>query len=322
MQMVTQKMVQQKDNANASLFWNTGDIFYKPKKYFFGGSSGGGGSGGTTTTVQKSDPWSGQQPYLEDIFNQARAQYDTANFHPPSYFPDSTVVPFSPETQTALNLQTARALTGSPVENAANQQLTDTLNGNYLYGGQGFNQALDAASHQIIPQVQSAFAKSGRLDSGLAQTAMTQALSDSFANQYSGARQNQMQSMLFAPSMANQDYTDISKLAEVGSQREALSSENMQDAINRYYANDPYTQTQQKLNTYANLIQGNYGGTTSGSQTSPLYRGNSTSGLLGGALGGASLASSLGASTAGAGLAGPWGLALGAVGGGLLGGIF
>lgn len=39
-----------------------------------GGSSNNGGSGGngTTQTVQKADPWSGQQPYLSDVY--ARAQ--------------------------------------------------------------------------------------------------------------------------------------------------------------------------------------------------------------------------------------------------------
>jgi hypothetical protein len=37
--------------------------------------SGGGGGGGTQTTVQKSDPWSGQQPYLSQQFAEAQKLY-------------------------------------------------------------------------------------------------------------------------------------------------------------------------------------------------------------------------------------------------------
>jgi hypothetical protein len=310
--LITQKMMQQSKE-----FCADSEIIYKPKKYYFKGGGGSSSGSQTTTTVQKADPWSGQQPYLSDVFSQAQNQYYDKST--PSYYPNSTVVPFSPQTQQALDLQQNRALNGSPVETAANQQLTDTLNGNYLYGGSGFNAAYNAAANQIIPQVNSMFNNSGRTNSGLAQTAMTQALSDAFAGQYGNERENQMRAEAFAPTAINQDYTDISKLADVGSQNEELSSENLQDAINRY--NFAQNLPAAKLQEYNSLIQGTYGGTTNGEATSPLYRGNSASGILGGALGGAGLASKLGASAAGAGIAGPWGLALGAIGGGLLGGL-
>lgn len=290
-----------------------------------GGLTGGGG-GGNTTTVQKSDPWSGQQPYLKDVFSQAQNQF---NSNTPQYFPNSTVVPFSPETQTALNLTTLRALNGSPVENAAQNQLSSTLNGDYLYGGQGFNQALQAAHDQILPMVQSDFNSAGRINSGLAQTSEAQQLGNSFANLYSQGRQNQMQSMLFAPQMANQDYADIGQLANVGQQHEALQGQQLQDQMDRW--NFQQNLPAQKLSQYDQLINGTYGGTTT--STSPYYQ-NRGAGLLGGALGGASLASMLGASvtpTAAASAAaasalgssawaGPWGLAAGAGLGMLFGG--
>jgi hypothetical protein len=284
-------------------FFKASEITYKPQKYYFKG--GGASSPSTTTTVQKADPWSGQQGYLTDVFSKAQSQFNDPG---PSYYPDSTVVPFSPETEAALSMQTNRALAGSPLETSAKNQLSDTLNGNYLYGGDGFNAAYNAASNRIIPQVNSMFANSGRTGSGLAQTAMTQALGDSFANLYGNERENQMRAAVVAPQMANQDYADISKLADVGAQREELSSEQLQDLINRYNYNQNLPNA--KLQQYSNLVQGSYGGTTTGQATSPLYRGSAAAGLLGGALGGAS---------AGATIGGPWGAAIGGLGGGLLG---
>jgi hypothetical protein len=279
-----------------------------------GGSSGGGG--GSQTTVQKADPWSGQQPYLTRGFQDAQKLF--LDSPPPSYYPYSTVQPFSPETNTALQLQTMRALNGSPVQDAANNQLTDTLNGNYLYGGQGFNQAVDAASRRILPQIDSQFEAAGRTGSGLASTARTQAISDSFANQYGQERENQMRGLLTSPSVQAQDYADIDRLKNTGSTLEGYQGGLLNDQVNRYNYGQNITEDQ--LKQYMNLIQGNYGGTTT--TTAPPLTSNSGAGMLGGALGGASLASTLGASMGGAGLAGPWGLAAGAGAGLLLGGGF
>lgn len=63
---------------------------------------GGGGGGGQTTTVQKSDPWSGLQPFLSDVFGQAQGldQNSVPQYYPgmpgvtapgsPSYVPLNT----------------------------------------------------------------------------------------------------------------------------------------------------------------------------------------------------------------------------------------
>lgn len=269
----------------------------------------GGGGGDTTTTVQKADPWEGQQPYLKEGFAEAKRLYNSTG---PSYYPNSTVVPFSPETQTALDWQASRALNGSPIQQSATNQLTSTLNGDYLYGGPGFNAAVDAATRKALPSINSAFESAGRTNSGLADVAKTQAISDSFANLYGQERENQMRSMLFAPQVANQDYQDIAALSNVGAQKEALAGNYLQDDMSRYDYNQnlPFS----KLQNYMNTIQGNYGGTTS--TTSPLYR-NQGAGILGGAMTGMSLASQLGGMTGISALGGPMGL----IGGGLLGGL-
>lgn len=260
--------------------------------------------GGSSTTVQKADPWSGQQPYLTYGFKEAQDQYKSST---PSYYPGSTVVPFSPETNAALDWQTNRAINGSPIQSAANNQLVSTLNGDYLYGGSGFNAAVDAATRKAMPGINSTFEAAGRTNSGLADVAKTQAISDAFASQYGQERDNQLKSMFFAPTIANQDYQDISKLAEVGAQREGMSQEQLGADIDRYNYNQNLPAN--KLADYMNLIQGNYGGSSTSTSSQNMQR-NSIAGGLGGALSGASLASTLNFN--------PW---LGA-GLGMLGGIF
>ncbi len=306
-----------------------------PMSYCAGGGQESGGSQ-STQTVEKADPWEGQQPYLTRGF--ADAQKLLLDKAPAPFYPGNTVVPFSPETNAAMDMQTNRAVNGSPIQSAGTSQLTDTLSGNYLsqignlynnpvqnlvnssvvaptargdylYGGDGFNAAYDAASRKIIPQVDSAFERSGRTGSGLAQTAKTQALADAFAGQYGQERQNQLaagqmgqegtktfldsaskerdnqiRSMLFAPQMASLDYQDISKLAEVGAQKESFSQENLADQIARY----DYSQNSDinNLMRYMNLVQGNYGGSSTGSSTSDLSGGGGGGGnFLGSTLG-------------------------------------
>jgi hypothetical protein len=280
----------------------------------FGG--GGGDEGGSTTTVQKSDPWSGQQPYLTKGFEEALKGYNSGS---PKYYPGNTVVPFSPETQLALNMQANRALNGSPIQGAATNQLTSTLNGDYLYGGQGFNQAVDAATRRILPQVNSSFESAGRTGSGLAKTAQTQAISDAFANQYGQERENQMRSMFFAPQIAAQDYQDIGMLADVGAQREGLSQQQLAADIDKFNYNENLQRN--KLADYMGLIQGNYGGSSMTQMNQPLYR-NQGASMLGGMLSGASMGSKLFPLSAAQAAAGatPWGM-IGGAGVGLLGGL-
>lgn len=239
----------------------------------------GGGGGGSTTTVQKSDPWDQQKPYLITGFQQAE---NLLNQPTNQFYPNSTVVPFSPETELALNMQTSRAIQGSPLQAASNQQLTNTLNGDYLYGGQGFNAAIDAATRKILPQINSTFEAAGRTGSGLAATAQTQAIADAFANQYGNERENQMRAMFATPQIASQDYENISKLAEVGAQYETMGQEQLAEDIARY----DYDQNarKQQVADYLNMIQGNYGGTQT--STAKASGGSGASPYLG-ALGGA-----------------------------------
>jgi hypothetical protein len=288
-------------------------------KTFWACEFGGGGGeqqpamvGGTQTTVQKADPWEGQQPYLKTGF--AEAQKRMLDFTP-TYFPGNTVVPYSPETQAAMDLTAQRAISGSPITSASRDELTRTLSGDYLYGNPGYDRAVQAAMDKAMPGINSQFALAGRYGSGLNQEAMARAFGDAFADQYANERTNQMRAMMFAPQVAESEYSDFGKLASVGAQKEAMQQELLADQIARH----DFAQSvkARQLQLYMDAIQGNYGNTTTSTgpaMQQPTYYRNQGAGFLGGAMQGASLASTLGF--------GGMGMGVGGLLGGLLGGFF
>jgi len=83
---------------------------------------------GSTTTIQSSEPWSGQEPYLIKGFKRAESQLE----QPLSYYPNSTVVPFSNQTEGALSAMEARARAGSPLLRSGQGAISDTVGGSYL----------------------------------------------------------------------------------------------------------------------------------------------------------------------------------------------
>lgn len=261
----------------------------------------GGGGAPVQNVTQNSAPWSAQQPYLTQGF--ARAQSDILNT-PQTFFPGQTYTNFSPQTANALNLTEQRALAGSPVQHAANNQLQGTLNGDYLHGGAGFDAAYEAARNKILPDIQSRYAQGGRFGSGLGKEAEASALADAFASQYGQERQNQLKAAFLAPQAAQTDYQDLQALLGVGGAHEDQEQLGIDEAMqrHRFEQEDP----RQRLRDYMALIQGNYG--QQGQQQVQGFRGNRGAGILGGALGGAQVGGQFG---------GGWG----ALGGGLLGGL-
>lgn len=281
---------------------------------------GSGGSSGTQQTIQSTTPWSGQQPYLTTGFEQA--QQNVLN-RPQTYYPNSTVVPFSPQTEQALQAQEQRAVGGSPLNTAAQDQTLATLRGDYLNANPNLQGAIDAATRgltrqyqtNVVPAIAGQFSGAGRYGSGLADASQRNAgqaymqqvgdISSGMAYQnYNNERMNQLRASLFAPQLANQDYYDIGQLGQVGATREELGGRELQDQISRF--NFAQQEPGARLANYMALVGGGqYGSNTT--TTSPLYR-NQLAGGLGGALAGTSLANQLGAS--------PW---LGAGAGALFG---
>lgn len=280
-----------------------------------------GSSSSPSTTTQTTEPPAFIRPYLQYGAEQSRGLYETGG---PQYYQGNTVVPFSQQTEQALGMQQQRATNGSPVNQAAQSYATGVL-GNAptsQFGGASnpyLDQTFNRAADQVQNRLQSGFAGSGR-NIEAARPAASQEMNDLATGIYGGAyeaERNRMASDLdrqrslqfgvagLAPTLANQDYTDIAALQGVGGQVEDLTGRLMEDQAARWDFNQ--NAPQMNLDNYLARISGSFpGGTTSA--TTPTYR-NRTAGAAGGALAGAQMGSAFG----------PWGTGIGAVAGGLLG---
>ncbi len=291
---------------------------------------GGKGGGGSSKTVQTTEPWKQQKPYLLEMFGDAQKLYQGGGMAP-EYYPGDTVAAQDPWTTQAIGMQADRALAGSSAIKSAQDQLTQTMSGDYLTNNPFMNAEgnpqLDAmvrrAQNQTLANVAGNFSQAGRYGSGAHQAAAQDAAGNIATQMYGQAydqdqnralsawnqeRENQMRGMMFAPSLADQDYKDIAALSEAG-----LANENYaQNLINadidkyNYEAGRPLT----GLQNYGSLIQGNYG--MSGSSTAG---GGGKSNPLGNVASGALTGGGLGA------MAGMAGLGVGAIPGAVLGGI-
>jgi hypothetical protein len=286
------------------------------------------GPSDTQTTIAKSEPWVQQIPYLvgdpkksiPGLFPEANRLLQSPG---PLYYQGQTVADMSPERAAALAAQAARARNGSPLMAAAQAELGKTLGGAYLNANPYLQSMIDAATRGVTrnyqdtvsPGIDSAFSLAGRYGSGAhvaahdaAERILATQLGDIAGNLgyqgYAAERNNMLNALNAAPAYAQADYGDIAQLADVGRQREAAEQALINDQIARW--NFEQQQPADKLAQYAQLIRGDFGGTTT--TTAPYSSG---AGILGGATSGA-----------GAGAAfGPWGAGIGAILGGLLGAI-
>jgi len=155
----------------------------------------GGGGTQTTNTVQKADPWVGVQPFMQDVFTNAKAQFNAPG---PTFFPMNTVGPQAAETLQAQGLAAQRAVAGSPIERSAQAENLRTTQGQYLglspaqplwnatmrgdflnanpYLDSMFARAARPVTQQFtdaaLPGVSSMFSQAGRFGSGAQQTAV------------------------------------------------------------------------------------------------------------------------------------------------------
>jgi hypothetical protein len=280
-----------------------------------------GSSNSPTRTTTVTEPPEFIRPFMEYGAQQSRALYETGG---PQYYGGNTVVPFSQQTEQALAGTEARAMGGSPVNQAAQNYATGILGKEPTsqFGGASnpyldaqFNRAADATQQRL----QSGFAGSGR-NIEAARPAASQELNDLATGIYGGAYENERNRMAedlarqrstqfgvagMAPQLANQDYVDLQALGGVGGQVEDLAGNLMQDQAARwdFSQNAP----QMNLDNYIARVTGAYPGQNA-TQTTPTYR-NQGAGALGGAMSGAALGSSFG----------PYGALVGAAAGGLLG---
>lgn len=316
-----------------------------------GGGKGGGGGGGSTTTVQKADPWEGQQPFLNSwgmqngkymgTMPEAWRLYVTGQMAP-DYYEGNTVAGQSDWTKQALQMQADRALNGSQLINDASNAMGNVMTGQSLQGNQGLNtlnqmaqednpyadELYNRANSQAQAGINANFNAAGRYGSG-AHAAASADAANNLANQMYGsmwdkrASAAQSAGQLYnqgigqqimgagqAQQLGNQAYTDSAALSEAGGVMDDYNQQLINADIDRW--NYDQNKALQALSNYNQLIQGNYGGTTTSTGQVQNYGGNRLGNVAGGALAGGGLGYILG------GAASPW-IAGGAALGGLLG---
>ena len=257
----------------------------------------GGGGGTNTVTRTELDPT--MRPYVQYGLSEAQRLYQTPNV--PQYYPGQTYIGPSAQTTAALQAAQTRAMRGNPLVPAAQQQLQQTIQGEYLGANPFLAAALqpgfEAAQRQYesaTNQALSNFSRAGRYGSGAMRGALTnvggeyaRALTGAagqlgYAN-YADERTRQQAALQAAPAMAAQDYADIQRLSQIGQQTEAYQEMALQDAINRFNFEQqaPYARLQ-------SFLSGAYGAPSGMQQVTPVYR-NPVGGAFGGALSGAAL---------------------------------
>lgn len=260
----------------------------------------------------------------------------------PDYYEGNTVAGQSDWTKQALQMQADRAMNGSQLINDASDAMGNVMTGQALQGNQGLNtlnqmaqednpytdELYNRANSQAQAGINANFNAAGRYGSG-AHAAASADAANNLANQMYGslwdkrASAAQSAGQLYnqgigqqimgagqAQQLGNQAYTDAAALSEAGGVMDDYNQQLINADIDRW--NYDQNKELQALSNYNQLIQGNYGGTTTSTGQVQNYGGNRLGNVAGGALAGGGLGYMLG------GAASPW-IAGGAALGGLLG---
>ena len=220
------------------------------------------------TTTTQIDPTI--QPFLSYGLSEAQRLYQAGG---PQYYSGQTFVSPSQTTQTGLQALEQRAMQGSPLVGQAQQQIANTIGGNYLSGNpffQGaFAPAAQAATQQFntaIGDISSAASKAGRYGSGAMGTLQDRAsgqLAQQLSNtagqlayqNYADERARQQAATMAAPGFAQADYQDIQNLLAAGQAREGYTGQQLQSDIARF--NFGQQAPQQNLATFLSSVYGN-----------------------------------------------------------------
>ena len=250
------------------------------------------GGGRTRTITQTSAAPAYAQPYLEYGLSQAKQLYESPT---PEYYPESTVVGFSPQTQAALAGLEAYAQGPQPIVEATQQAVMQNL--------MGTNPLQSAAFRPVVEQIESQAARAGRYGSGYQQAVVAQALAPY-------AYQAQQAAIQQAPAARQFGFADLGTLSEIGAIREAQAGAELAADIERFQFEQ--ARPTAKLADYLTMVSGG-SGALGGQTITPQYV-NRAAGALSGALGATTAAANFLPSTAGFGAYAPF-----AIGGGLLG---
>lgn len=277
-------------------------------------SGGSSAPANTTQTTTKEIPlWA--QPSAMNLLQRGEALSN----QPYQTYTGQRIADLTGQQTTGLNLVQNRALYGSPEEQAARQNFTDTLSGKYLGQGAAYNPYADMNNPYLRGMVnQSLNDVTGRVNSQFngnnygttahqetltrnlgeaANNAYGQAfnlqaqLADANANRlqsaYSNERNNQLQMAGLLPQYGNIDYNNAQQLIGVGD----IYRQEAQDRLNNQYAdwaaaqNQPYRQLDVLGNSLGAAVNGQSNLSSTGYQSTP-YTANKLASSIGGGLAG------------------------------------
>lgn len=255
------------------------------RRVAFGGLTGGGQKAATQTTVQSNNPPAYAEPYLKDI----AAQGASLAQNPLSYFPGSTYAGFSPETELAMTAQTDRAINGNSLMNQSQDYLSNVIGGNYLnVGNPYFADVSKAIMDQVQPAVASQFGGANRVGSGAHESEFARVFANAIApialQNYENERSRQQEAAGMAPTYAANDYADLERLAAVGSAREQMTQQGINEAMQRFNFDqmEPWQRLQLQQGS---VVPGLMGGTSTSTTTGTNAASNPLLGSLGLGLG-------------------------------------
>jgi hypothetical protein len=221
--------------------------------------SGGGGGGTSTTTQEIPDelkPLATQ--YTQDAINLSNTPYQA--------YGGQRYADIDPIQSQAVGMIQNRAAGGSPVFDAASQNLTSMMQG-------GTNPYLDAsvqrAQDSVMSNMNSQMAQSGSFGNSGIQEATGKALGDVAGQMYGSAYESdagrRMQAIGMAPQFANQAYTDASQLMNAGQFMQDQSQQNYDFGYQQFQdeQNDPY----KKLAAMSGVFGTNLGGSSTTTQS-------------------------------------------------------
>ena len=232
------------------------------------------------TTI--SQPWATQIPYITQGYDAAQQNYNT----PKNFYPNNMTVPFSPQSESAMQGMEQRALGGNPLLQQAQQHSSDVLSGNYLnQTNPGWENLTQSVYDSIRAPTDTQFAGSGRYGGAGHEEMMARTLGNTMAplayQDYNNERKRMMTAMSGAPGLAQEDYFDLGQLSGVGRAREAKGQQTIEEDIARY--NFGQNEADQRLATYMTNILGKQGGAPSGAGSkmvaTPVHQNDSGSGL-------------------------------------------
>lgn len=229
-------------------------------------------SGGSGNSVTRVEPNKQAAPLYDVLLQEGLDLYNQGG---PTYFPGSTVAPFSPESEQGMAMQMARGQNGSPLIQQGGDYLSRVLGGEFLNEG---NPYLEGMADRITSRTNAAVG--ARAGSGMHATAIGDALVPLYYGNYRDERNAMQSAVPQAQSLAQEDYRDIAAVRDVGQQRELKAQSYIDDAIQRWQfeQNKPFD----KLEFLKGLIWGDPYKTQTGSSGG----GSGLSSILGGAASG------------------------------------